>query len=126
MPKLKVMPEGKEFDFASGKNLMEIMLDAGLFIDNACGGKGLCGKCRVKITEGGIAGAIAGRIMGTEKRGFVRNVIIGIIGANLGGFVASFLGLGGGVTGFNLYSLLVAVGGACLLLLIVRLLSGGN
>lgn len=78
------------------------------------------------IILGGIAGAIAGRIMGTEKRGFVRNVIIGIIGANLGGFVASFLGLGGGVTGFNLYSLLVAVGGACLLLLIVRLLSGGN
>ena len=52
MPILKVMPEEKQFDFASGKNLMEIMLDAGLFIDNACGGKGLCGKCRVKITEG--------------------------------------------------------------------------
>ena len=28
------------------------MLDAGLFIDNACGGKGLCGKCRVRITKG--------------------------------------------------------------------------
>ena len=28
------------------------MLDAGLFIDNACGGKGLCGKCRVMITKG--------------------------------------------------------------------------
>ncbi len=54
MPILKVMPEGKQFDFASGKNLMEIMLDAGLFIDNACGGKGLCGKCRVKITEGNV------------------------------------------------------------------------
>ena len=49
------MPEGKEFEFASGKNLMEIMLDAGLFIDNACGGKGLCGKCRVRVT-GGEAG----------------------------------------------------------------------
>ncbi|MBR3331135.1 MAG: DUF4445 domain-containing protein [Mogibacterium sp.] len=46
------MPEEKLYGFASGKNLMEIMLDAGLFIDNACGGKGLCGKCRVKITEG--------------------------------------------------------------------------
>ena len=47
MPNLKVMPEEKFYGFASGKNLMEIMLDAGLFIDNACGGKGLCGKCRV-------------------------------------------------------------------------------
>ncbi len=52
MPYINVMPEGKRFEFASGKNLMEIMLDAGLFIDNACGGKGLCGKCRVRITEG--------------------------------------------------------------------------
>ena len=52
MPKMTVMPEGKEYGFASGKNLMEIMLDAGLFIDNACGGKGLCGKCRVKVTVG--------------------------------------------------------------------------
>ena len=54
---MKVMPEGKQFDFASGKNLMEIMLDAGLFIDNACGGKGLCGKCRVRITEGDAGAA---------------------------------------------------------------------
>ena len=46
------MPEEKRFDFASGKNLMQIMLDAGLFIDNACGGKGLCGKCRVRIVSG--------------------------------------------------------------------------
>ena len=51
MPKMTVMPEGKEYGFASGKNLMEIMLDTGLFIDNACGGNGLCGKCRVRITE---------------------------------------------------------------------------
>ena len=66
MPKLKVMPEGKEFDFASGKNLMEIMLDAGLFIDNACGGKGLCGKCRVKITEGDAGEA------GDTERGILK------------------------------------------------------
>lgn len=62
MPVMKVMPEGKQYDFASGKNLMEIMLDAGLFIDNACGGKGLCGKCRVRITEGD-----AGKAGGTER-----------------------------------------------------------
>ncbi len=57
MPLMKVMPEEKTFEFASGKNLMEIMLDAGLFVDNACGGKGLCGKCRVRVT-GGDAGEI--------------------------------------------------------------------
>ncbi len=69
MPVLKVMPEGKQYDFASGKNLMEIMLDAGLFIDNACGGKGLCGKCRVKITEGdaGEAGETERGILKAEE-----------------------------------------------------------
>ena len=66
MPILKVMPEEKQFDFASGKNLMEIMLDAGLFIDNACGGKGLCGKCRVKVCEGSVSEA------GETERGILK------------------------------------------------------
>ena len=69
MPNLKVMPEEKLYGFATGKNLMEIMLDAGLFIDNACGGKGLCGKCRVKITEGdaGEAGETERGILKAEE-----------------------------------------------------------
>ena len=62
MPIIKVMPKEKQFGFASGNNLMEIMLDAGLFIDNACGGKGLCGKCRVRVTEGD-----AGEVTETER-----------------------------------------------------------
>lgn len=66
MPILKVMPEEKQYDFASGKNLMEIMLDAGLFIDNACGGKGLCGKCRVKVCEGSVSEA------GETERGILK------------------------------------------------------
>ncbi len=63
------MPEEKLYGFASGKNLMEIMLDAGLFIDNACGGKGLCGKCRVRITEGdaGEAGETERGILKAEE-----------------------------------------------------------
>ena len=52
MPLLTVHSDNKQYEFASGKSLMDIMLDAGLFIDNACGGKGLCGKCRVRITKG--------------------------------------------------------------------------
>ena len=49
------------------------------------------------------------------------HIIIGVLGAGLGGFIASLAGLGG-ITGFNLYSLLVAVAGACLLLAIFKLL----
>ena len=54
---MKVMPGDTKYEFSSSTNLMQILLDAGLFIDNACGGKGICGKCRVRIT-GGDAGCI--------------------------------------------------------------------
>ena len=63
---------------------------------------------------GAVAGWAAGKIMG-ERRGLGGNILVGILGAGLGGLAASLLGFGG-VDGFNLYSLLVAIAGACLLL----------
>ncbi len=76
------------------------------------------------LVLGALAGWLAGVIVngrggGGSASGWIVNIIIGIVGAALGGFVASLLGLGG-VSGFNLYSILIAVGGACLLLLIVN------
>ena len=64
---------------------------------------------------GAISGWLAGLIMGGRKRGLLGNVLVGVLGAGIGGFLASLLGWGG-VDGFNLYSLLIAVAGACLLL----------
>ncbi len=77
----------------------------------------------LRIIMGAIAGLIAGKIMGGGKRGFIMNTIVGVVGASLGSFVASLVGLGG-VDGFNIYSLLIAVGGACLLLWIARKVTG--
>lgn len=78
------------------------------------------------IVVGGLAGWIASKIMHTdESQGIIANIFVGIVGALLGGFLLSVLG-GNGVTGFNLYSLLVAVIGSCILLWIVRLLRGGS
>ena len=57
------------------------------------------------------------------KRGLVVTVVLGIAGAFVGGFIASQLGFGD-VTGFNLKSLLIATGGAVLLLWGVRELGG--
>ena len=75
----------------------------------------------VWILFGAIAGWLAGLIMGDRRRGWLGNILVGVLGSALGGFVASLLGFGG-VDGFNLYSLLVAVAGACLLLWIYNLI----
>jgi uncharacterized membrane protein YeaQ/YmgE (transglycosylase-associated protein family) len=76
------------------------------------------------IILGGIAGWIASKIMKTDhEQGIVGNVVVGIIGGLLGGFIMNFFG-GSDVSGFNLYSLLVAVGGACVALWIYKMVSG--
>ena len=72
------------------------------------------------ILLGALAGWIAGMIM-KSGRNWLVNVVVGVLGAAVGGFVASALGMGG-ITGLNLYSLLVAVAGACLLLGLFNLL----
>jgi len=72
------------------------------------------------IVIGLIAGALAKFIMpGKDPGGIFITILIGIAGAFVGGFVGSFLGFGP-VTGFNAGSLIVAVGGAVLLLFLYR------
>ncbi len=76
------------------------------------------------IILGAFAGWIASKIAGTDKQqGWLANIIVGIIGAMIGGFVFDVLG-GEGVTGFNLWSLIVSVVGALLFLWIVKSISG--
>lgn len=70
------------------------------------------------VIFGGIAGWIASLITGTD-RSVVGDIIVGILGAVIGGWVFSAL-TGQGVTGFNLPSLIVAVLGSILLIWIVR------
>lgn len=71
------------------------------------------------IILGGLAGWLASVITGwNDRMGCIANIIVGIVGAFVGGWLMSSLG-GRGVTGFNLPSLLVAVVGAVVLLLVV-------
>ena len=49
MPKITVQPAGKSYEYTVGKTLLEILLAEKIFVDNPCNGKGVCGKCRVKI-----------------------------------------------------------------------------
>ena len=70
---------------------------------------------------GGIAGWIASLIMGTDaSQGIFLNIVVGVIGAFLGGFLFNLLGASG-VQGFNIYSLVVATIGAVVLLWLVSL-----
>jgi uncharacterized membrane protein YeaQ/YmgE (transglycosylase-associated protein family) len=70
------------------------------------------------IILGAISGWIASSIMHTQG-GLGRDVILGIIGAIVGGFVMGFFGQSG-VTGFNVYSIVVAVIGAIIVIWIGR------
>lgn len=74
------------------------------------------------IVLGALAGWIASLFMNTnEEQGAIANVIVGIFGAVVGGLIMGFFGADG-VTGFNLYSLLVAIGGAVVLIAVYRAL----
>ncbi len=70
------------------------------------------------IIFGAIVGWIASTIMGTNE-GLILDIILGVVGAVLGGWLMDFFGKGG-VSGFNLYSFLVAILGAVVLIAIVK------
>ena len=74
------------------------------------------------VVIGGLAGWIASAIL-REREGCLMYVILGIVGAFIGGFVFSALGKAP-MTGFNLYSLFVAVVGSLILIAIVRAVRG--
>lgn len=78
----------------------------------------------VWIVMGGLAGWVASMIAGTnDSQGLIGNIIVGIIGAFLGGFIFGLFG-GSGVTGFNWGSFFVALVGAVVFLLIWRAIRG--
>ncbi len=72
------------------------------------------------IILGGVAGWIASIIMKTDRaQGTISDIIVGVLGALIGGFIMNFFGQSG-VTGFNFYSLIVAIIGAVVLIWISR------
>lgn len=74
------------------------------------------------IILGLIAGFIASKIVNRTGQGFFLDLLLGIVGAIVGGFIFSLLG-GVGITGSNLYSLVVAVIGAIIVLVIYHAVS---
>ena len=75
------------------------------------------------LVLGLIAGFIASKIINKSGEGLLVDILLGIVGAFVGGYIFTFLGHTG-VTGFNLYSMFVAVIGAIVVLVIYHAVTG--
>ena len=77
------------------------------------------------IVLGLVAGFIASKMVSGTGQGAVMDIVLGVVGAVLGGWLFNTFGMPG-IGGFNLYSLLVAVVGASVLLLVYHAVSRGT
>lgn len=77
------------------------------------------------IVLGLIAGFIGSKIINKRGEGLILDILLGIIGAVVGGWVFHFFGMSG-VTGINIYSLIVAVIGAVVVLVIYHAIRGSK
>lgn len=75
------------------------------------------------LVLGLIAGFIASKIVNHTGSGIIMDIVLGVIGAFVGGFLFNFFGHSG-VTGFNLYSALVATLGAIVVLFLYHMIAG--
>ncbi|MGA8192077.1 MAG: GlsB/YeaQ/YmgE family stress response membrane protein [Acetobacteraceae bacterium] len=75
------------------------------------------------LVLGLIAGFIGSKIVNKTGEGVILDIVLGIVGGVVGGFLFSLLGAQG-VTGFNLYSMFVAVIGAIVVLVIYHAVIG--
>ena len=74
------------------------------------------------LVMGLIAGFLASLLVNKQGEGMFMDIILGIVGAVVGGFIAQFAGFSG-ITGFNIYSILIAVGGAVVVLVLYHALA---
>jgi uncharacterized membrane protein YeaQ/YmgE (transglycosylase-associated protein family) len=75
------------------------------------------------IVLGLIAGFIASKLVSGSGQGLLMDIVLGIVGAVVGGYLFTALGATG-ITGFNLYSMFVAIIGAAVLLVIYHAIAG--
>lgn len=77
------------------------------------------------IILGLIAGFIGSKIVNKTGAGMSMDIALGVVGAVVGGFLMSLLGFGG-VSGVNLYSIIVAIIGAVVVLYLYRMATSGR
>ena len=79
------------------------------------------------VVVGGLAGWVASMIMKTDAQmGMLANIVVGIIGALLGGWLVGLFGVEVAEGEFSIPSILTAILGACVLIWILKLVRGGS
>jgi uncharacterized membrane protein YeaQ/YmgE (transglycosylase-associated protein family) len=74
------------------------------------------------LVLGLIAGFIASLLVNKKGEGMFMDIVLGIVGAVVGGFIAHFAGYSG-ITGFDPYSIMIAVGGSIVVLFLYHALA---
>ncbi len=83
--------------------------------------------CIAWIVIGFIAGALARRLMGSPNANAVMDIILGLVGAVIGGFILGLLGFGGGLNiGLGIGSIITSLIGAVIVIFIGRALTGAR
>jgi uncharacterized membrane protein YeaQ/YmgE (transglycosylase-associated protein family) len=77
------------------------------------------------VVLGLFAGFVASKLVNKTGEGFLGDVILGIIGAVVGGFIANAMGIQG-ISGLNIYSLLIATLGAVIALVVYHAITGSR
>ncbi|HEX4309656.1 MAG TPA: GlsB/YeaQ/YmgE family stress response membrane protein [Acidobacteriaceae bacterium] len=85
-------------------------------------GHGIIAWCIIGL----IAGWLTGKLMKGSGFGFLMDMVVGLVGALIGGFVSSHIGLGGVGQHGLIMSIVIAVIGAVILTMIIRLISGNR
>lgn len=81
--KVTFMPLEKTMQAEEGQNILEIAMRAGVHINASCSGNGVCGKCKVKITNGAAISPVSPKISQTEYDEGVRLACQAIIGSDV-------------------------------------------
>ena len=75
MYQITFMPSGRKVDVAAGISLIKAAHLAGVHINASCGGSGVCGKCRVILEKGTLAGGKSEKLTDAEYKKGYRQVL---------------------------------------------------
>ena len=68
---IKFLPHNREITVNDGENLIRAAMDVGVHINASCGGEGICGKCRVIVESGEVAGGLSEQLSQADReKGF--------------------------------------------------------